>query len=344
MRPLRAFPSFSSQPSQILPAIPLALFFAGVGCGPSDARRSASLGPEASVDVRVKPRELGHTVGPSAYGMHASVYDNALHDPATPALLKDAGISVIRWPGGGYSDNYHWATHTMTPFSDGNKGYLAQRTDFGNFVRALQSFGAQAMITVNYGSNQQGNGPGEPLEAASWVAYANGDPSSEQVLGVDGTGFDWQTVGYWASLRASEPLAVDDGKNKLRIAHPAPLGIRYWEIGNEVFGNGYYSGEFELDLHAPYGAPRLGHPDLSPTTYGQGVVSYAEQMKAVDPSIYIGAVLNTPPMDYTWGPDWNSGVLKEAGDIADFLIVHWYPSGSMNEILNAPYTQVPPMM
>jgi hypothetical protein len=176
------------------------------------------------------------------------------------------------------------------------------------------------------------------------VAYANGDPSSEQVLGVDGTGFDWQTVGYWASLRASAPLAVDDGKNKLRIAHPEPLGIRYWEIGNELFGNGYYTGEFEVDLHAPYGASRLGLEALSPGAYGRGVVSYAEQMKAVDPSIRIGAVLNTPPMDYSWGPDWNDGVLKEAGDTADFLIVHWYPSGSAQQVLNAAYTQVPAMM
>ena len=24
--------------------------------------------------------------------------------------------------------------------------------------------------------------------------------------------------------------------------HPAPVGIKYWEIGNEPYGNGYYGG------------------------------------------------------------------------------------------------------
>ncbi|HWA73134.1 MAG TPA: hypothetical protein VG937_12385 [Polyangiaceae bacterium] len=325
-------------------------------CGPSEARRSSepvvppepsvnSLGPELNVDVSVDPSTPGSTVAATGFGVHGSVYDNALHDPSTPTLLSEAGVRLVRWPGGGYSDNYHFATHTLTPFKDGNPGYLAARTDFGNFVRALESFDAQAMITVNYGSNPNGNGPGEPLEAAAWVAYANGDPGSEQVLGRDSTGFDWQTVGYWASLRASEPLAQDDGKNFLRIAHPDPLGIRYWEIGNELFGNGYYMGEFELDWHVPYdGSKRLGHPNLSPTTYGRGVVSYAREMKAVDASIQIGAVLNTPPMDYSWGPYWNRDVLKEAGDTADFLIVHWYPSGSRGDLLDAPRKQLPAMM
>jgi hypothetical protein len=323
-------------------------------CGPSERHRSSvdppepsinSLGPELRVAVSVDPSERGSTVAPSAFGVHGSVYDNALHDPSVPALLDAAGVRLVRWPGGGYSDNYHFASHTLTPFKDGTRGYLAARTDFGNFVRALESFDAQAMITVNYGSNQNGDGPGEPLEAAAWVAYANGDPSSEQVLGSDGTGFDWQTVGYWAALRASEPLTEDDGKNFLRIAHPEPLGIRYWEIGNELFGNGFYTGEYELDWHVPYdGSKRLGHPDLSPTTYGRGVVVYAQQMKAVDPSIEIGAVLNTPPMDYSWGPYWNRDVLQEAGNTADFLVVHWYPNGSLGDLLEAPRKQVPAMM
>jgi hypothetical protein len=273
--------------------------------------------------------------------MHASVYDNALHDPAAPALVRAAGVSLLRWPGGGYSDNYHWATHTLTAFHGGSPGYLAEGSDFGSFVQVLESFGAQAMITVNYGSNQSGDGPGEPLEAAAWVAYANGDPSSAQVLGVDGTGFDWQTVGYWAGVRASAPLAVDDGYNRLRIAHAAPLAIAYWEIGNELFGNGYYASEYELDMHASYDAPRRGLAALSPSTYGRGVVGYAKQMKAVDPSIRVGAVLNTPPMDYSWGPDWNLKVLEEAGNDADFVIVHWYPTGTLRDILDAPRKQVP---
>ena len=83
--------------------------------------------------------------------------------------------------------------------------------------------------TVNYGT-------GSTNEAAAWVAYANGSTTNTLSLGVDQFGTNWQTVGYWASLRAAAPLGQDDGKNFLRISRAAPLGFKYWEIGNECYG------------------------------------------------------------------------------------------------------------
>ncbi len=284
-----------------------------------------------AVTVTVDPSDVLRVVPPLAYGMHASLYDNTLHDPALTSQLDAAGISLLRWPGGGYADNYHFATHTMSPWSDGSRGYLADDTDFGGFVRTLDRTERAAMITVNYGSNQFDDGPGEPKEAAAWVAYANGAPDDDTVIGEDGTGFDWQTVGYWASLRATAPLEVDDGKNFLRIERPDPVGIEYWEVGNEVFGNGYHANGgddgFELDLHVPYdGTQRQGHPDLSGTAYGLGVAEFVTAMKAVDPTIKVGAVLVTPPADYRWGPDWNDDVLAGCAHVIDFGIIHFYPN------------------
>ncbi|HVR21574.1 MAG TPA: hypothetical protein VMS65_17790, partial [Polyangiaceae bacterium] len=166
------------------------------------------------------------TVPPFAYGMHASVYDNALQHPELTSLLHESGIALLRYPGGGYAEMYHWSNHSMSETPDDNDadtdpevGYLAPRSDFGHFVGVVDRFGGAMMITVNYGSNLGGNGPGEPKEAASWVAYANGDPADERVIGVDGDGNDWMTVGHWASLRASQPLSEDDGFNHLRIEH-----------------------------------------------------------------------------------------------------------------------------
>ena len=83
--------------------------------------------------------------------------------------------------------------------------------------------------------------------------------------------------GYAVFTATSTKGDVDDGKNFLRIERPDPLGITYWEVGNEVYGNGYYANGtddgFELDMHVPYdGTKRLGHPALSGTTYGKGVV------------------------------------------------------------------------
>jgi hypothetical protein len=303
--------------------------------GSSDSPVDDGGGP-LPVTVTVDLSAERATMAPNHFGMHSSVYDNALHRSGLANLLDEAGISLLRYPGGGYSDNYHWSTHSMTPGADGSTGYLAMGSDFGTYIDVVDGFGGSIMITVNYGSNLLGDGPGEPKEAAAWVAYANGAPDDDHVIGEDGAGNDWQTVGYWASLRASEPEAEDDGHNFLRIAHPEPLAIEYWEIGNEVFGNGFHqqdlSNGFELDLHVPYdGTMRYGNDALSGTTYGAGVRAYIEEMKAVDPSIKVGAVLGTPPADDSWmtavdGHYWNDDVLRECGPVIDFGIVHWYPN------------------
>lgn len=309
-----------------------AFFLSASGCVGGSADPAEEQNQNLQVTVVVDPADTLRIVPPFAYGIHASLYDNGLHDPELAQQLDVAGIALLRWPGGGYSDNYHWATHEMSPWSNGDRGYLADKTDFGNFVRMLDRVGRAAMITVNYGSNQFDDGPGEPLEAAAWVAYANGDPDDDTVIGIDSTGFDWQTVGDWARLRAAAPLDDDDGRNFLRIARPEPVGIEYWEVGNEVFGNGYYAANgdgFELDMHVPYdGTERRGHPDLSPTRYGEGVVEYVTAMKAVDPSIKVGAVLVTPPTDYSWAPTYNDDVLAECAHLIDFGVIHWYPNES----------------
>lgn len=299
-----------------------------------------------SVSVSVDIDELIREVPPQAFGIHTSVYDNALHDSRLPAQLEEAGIELLRYPGGGYSDNYHWSTHSMTAWADGSRGYLARGSDFGSYLGLVERTGTSLMITVNYGSNLAGDGPGEPKEAAAWVAYANGDPDDDTPIGKDGSDNDWRTVGYWATLRASEPKGDDDGYNFLRIAHPDPIGVEYWEVGNEVFGNGYYAGDddygFELDLHVPYdGTSRGGNANLSPTRYGEGVLDYAEAMKGVDPNIKVGAVLNTPPADLFWGPDWNDDVLSKCGEVIDFGVVHWYPNA--DDLVAAPSRIIPRM-
>ena len=93
-------------------------------------------------------------------------------------------------------------------------------------------------------------------------------------------------------------------------------GVKYWEIGNEVYGNGQYGASWETDLHA----------NKDPATYGRNVAQFATAMKAVDPTIKIGAVLTAPGY---WpdgqSPDWNANVLAQCGSVIDFVIVHWYP-------------------
>ncbi len=117
-------------------------------------------------------------------------------------------------------------------------------------------------------------------------------------------------------------------------------GIRYWEVGNEVYGNGQYGATWETDKH----------DSKSPATYATNLLEYVSAMKAVDPSIKIGAVLTTPGNwpDGIVGPgdtmDWNHTVLSIAGPRIDFVIVHHYPySTSEAELLGKPQAEVPAM-
>jgi len=188
--------------------------------------------------------------------------------------LRQAGTTILRFPGGSTADTYHWQTNSITP---GQSGYADPKNTFDAFMGVVQKTGAQAMITVNYGSNAAGTGGGDPNEAAAWVQYAN------------------ITKHY---------------------------GIQYWEIGNELYGNGTYGSHWETDLHT----------QLGPAAYANNALTFIQAMKAVDPTIKIGVVL-TAPGNWPDGvsPDWNSTVLSILGSKIDFVDVHWYPQNPGNE-------------
>jgi len=306
-----------------------------------------------------KPRAV---MAPWVMAVHGTVSDAHLSDPEVIPLLRAAGVTTIRYPGGRIADTYHWSTYRPSNWQGldhPNVGYAAGN-DLGSFVKFMEQVGT-TIFTVNYGSNLLGAGAGEPAEAAAWVAYANGNPADTKALGKDSAGNDWQTVGYWAGLRAGTPLPTDDGKNFLRIGHAAPLGIRYWEVGNEVFENGYFGGEgLEEDLHAPYSKEakenakqRKKNSGLGPEAYGKNFVQFAQAMKSVDPRIKVGVSLDKPvsgqinrdeyvqdPVtgkyqqgisvsvkeDFNRGIDWARGVLSTTCNDLDFVALHWYPS------------------
>lgn len=98
--------------------------------------------------------------------------------------------------------------------------------------------------------------------------------------------------------------------------------VKYWEIGNEIYGNGFYGSKWSVDLHE----------DKSPTGYATNALNYIKAMKAVDPSIKVGVPLIIPG-DWPGGitPDWNSIVLSILGTQIDFVIIHFYPQQPMQE-------------
>jgi len=224
-----------------------------------------------------------------AVGANAAAWDGNLIDRGLPDLLEDANIQVMRYPGGSVSDNYHWLSNTP---DDPNQGGTDPAANFDAYMTVVKRARARAMITVNYGS-------GTATEAADWVRYANR-----------------------GCRRYDGPVPTYPGAS--RNGHD--YDIRYWEIGNELYGNGTYGATWEVD-HKPH----------DPATYANGVLSYSAAMKAVDPTIRVGAVLTAPG---NW-PDgqtneaspkpWNDTVLSMACSALDFVSIHWYPQGPTAE-------------
>jgi hypothetical protein len=111
----------------------------------------------------------------------------------------------------------------------------------------------------------------------------------------------------------------------------------YWEIGNEVYGNGYYSTglDWEDDLHDTDTTPppiAWATPALSPTAYGTNAAAFIKAMKAVDPNIKCGVFVNTASYYTNWDQDVLTAIstaLAGTGYTIDFVDYHWwYPYGS----------------
>ncbi len=325
-------------PSSLLTVVSLLLGMTLLTAAPVCAQLKAK--------VTVDPSQTKGTVYTTSFGVVADRWDPKPFDPATMQLLRDAGITNMRFPGnGGVDALYHWSTGTITnPYTNDRAPAFPREKQFPALVPVIDTLGS-ALITVNYGSNLDGSGGGEPAEAAAWVAYANGNPSNTLVIGKDSKGNDWKTVGFWASLRASKPLATDDGYNLLRIDHPDPIGIPLWTVGCEPFNNGFYGQSrtvgSDADNQGRYGQSPPPEPDLhsgtvptskewvrnqhntrvGPSAYGAAVVQYAKAMKAVDPTIMVGAYVMAPPYAADAdqrGKNWNAEVLKAACGSMDF--------------------------
>jgi len=259
--------------------------------GPGDAESLADddCGGGTPTAVTVDARAALAKFSSIAVGLNAAAWDGSLVHPEIPKLVRSAGVQTLRYPGGSTSDNYHWLSNSA---DDPNQGGTHPDSNFDAYMSVVKAARAESMITVNYGS-------GTEQEAADWVRYANrGGP------------------------RYRGPVPTYPGAS--RKGHD--YGIRYWEIGNELYGDGTYGAQWEVN--------RKPH---DPTTYAQGVVSYSAAMKAVDPSIRIGVVLTAPgnwPDDQISGASpqpWNDTVLAIACDAVDFAVLHWYPQGPTGE-------------
>ncbi len=273
-------------------------------------------------------------------GINEAAWDSHMTDNGFTSQLSNAGVGIMRYPGGSTADNFQWYNQSVTYHADSGvpgSGDLGPNdcsncgVNFDQFMNVAQAAGAQPMITVNYGTPMMGsfhvaNAYGQD-EAAAWVAYAN-------------TNDNMGPLGQ-ATFNAFAPTYT--GASPTGHAY----GIKYWEIGNEVYGNGTFGtggSDWEADDHSNPGGRSLGA-----RTYASWIRTYSTVMKDVDPSINIGVVLTAPSnwpdgvVNSTYEPHpWNDTVLSYPGVCSsiDFVDVHWYPQQPGSEtdagLLGAP--------
>jgi hypothetical protein len=121
-------------------------------------------------------------------------------------------------------------------------------------------------------------------------------------------------------------------------------GVKCWEIGNEIYGNGFYSTnedwEYDLYYSEASASNRVGQLALSPMAYGSNAVFFITAMKAKDPTIKCGVFIQEPGAypDTDANYPWNKCVLTNCASAIDFVILHYYPSGGPAILLAQPAT------
>jgi len=187
--------------------------------------------------------------------------------------LKELTPPLVRWPGGNFTRDYRWKEGLLArdkrppiqsgwaptlPFTD---HYDFHEIGIDEYIALCHELNSLPFITTRMG--EQG-----AQEAADWVEYCNGTAQTN-----------------WGSVRAKR-------------GHPEPYRVKYWMIGNEIYG--------EWMSRTPYTADR----------YAEDVRLYSAAMKNVDPDITVIAVgLDVP---------WNQTVIKKAGGSFDILALPRY--------------------
>jgi len=187
-------------------------------------------------------------------------------------LYEKSGWGTYRFPAGSGSNLYFWDGNIPSSFAiptnpiNGLQGNKLKPADFASFINTT---GAQGTVVVNYFFARYGVTPQGTRDARVQ-----------------------QAADYAAAFVHKMNIELD-------------AGIKYWEIGNECYGQWEHGWVVNNDT-------------IDGTEYAEDFAVFAQTMKAVDPSIKVGAVLG-------WNkPTWNNEVIAGVKDVADFVIIHQY--------------------
>jgi alpha-N-arabinofuranosidase len=214
--------------------------------------------------------------------------------PDAIAALKSLRSGVYRFPGGNYVSAFEWRNAIGDPDKRAPEmdpvWRALQSNDVGTeeFMTMCKLLGVEAYITVNAGL-------GDEWSAAQYVEYVNG--------------------------AATTPM----GRLRAANGHPEPYHVKFWGIGNEMWGSYQY-----------------GYMPLEQFEYKHNL--FAKVMRKVDPSIVLiasGAMPDTMTGSkeaLKLGPDlvprilspedWTGQLLKNCFDNIDLISEHFYNYGN----------------
>lgn len=241
------------------------------------------------IDARLFGSNLPAWLGPTRFS-----------NPTFRARTMASGVTWLRIPGGSWGDEYDWLACEQ---GQGVCSWAARPTDFINFMRAT---GREASYIVNVNDTSK--------KAAALVAFFNAYVTDTTPIGVDIRGTNWYTAGRWAQLRASH-------------GNPQPFKITYWDFGNEVYGakpqtGGALCASFGWENAWTCDGTEYVNGVGSGATRHEGYLEFRAAMRAVDPTIRVGAVGVADPSSWS---NWGNKVIAAAGDALDYYVVHEYP-------------------
>lgn len=234
------------------------------------------------------------------------------------ARVRTAKYGYLRMPGGSFSNNYGWLScelgeNVKGAYACGPKDaqtgeynwfkFVVRPTDFINFLKATRRPG---LWIVNFNATKH--------EAAALVAFMNGRVDDTRTIGVDINGTDWKTVGHWAQLRA---------KN----GNPEPVGIKYFDFGNEIYGGIKGSGTgctFQWGWETSWtcdGAEYINGINTTGKKRHEGYLEFQAAMRAVDSSVQLGVAGLVVQDEFE---NYGNEVIAAGGDKIDYYVAHPY--------------------
>ena len=209
----------------------------------------------------------------------------------TTAILATLHSGMWRLPGGNFLSDWDWhgalgPRDKRAPVFDFAWSAM-QPNDLGmdEYMELTRIIGVEPYVTVNAGL-------GDANSAAEEVEYLNAPASS-----------------YWGAKRAAN-------------GHPAPYGIRFWNIGNEPYG-WWQIGKTTLDYfmmkHNEFAAA-MRAVDPSITLIGSGAMP--DQLHPRD--VKENASLQSIQVRFGTEQDWTGGLFAKAMGNLDGVSEHWY--------------------